>query len=281
MRCAEDPDPDSFGDRVRPLLAAEPIFANVIATVLASPPQPSGSGPPARWLRVHDGDEVVGAAIWTPPRGVHLSPMPPPAARALADHLVAGGDRPPSVDGPSRATAAFARRFAAGTGAGVTLGLAQRLYRLDRVSVPEGVPGRSRPATTADRQLILDWLDTFVAEAAPGHPPLSDPSTVDRRLATGELMWLWEVAGAPVSFCWRTPLSGAMRVSRVGAVYTPPALRGHGYASANVAAASQRALESGAFACVLYTDRANPTSNRIYQSIGYRPVGDAQEWLFS
>jgi GNAT superfamily N-acetyltransferase len=275
MRCAEDPDPGWFGDRVRPLLAAEPIFTNVIATVLTAPPAP------ARWLRVHDGDELVGAAIWTPPRGVHLSPMPPPAARALADHLIAGGDRPPSVDGPSRAAAAFARRFASGTGAEVALGLAQRLYRLDRVSAPHGVPGRSRPATTADRDLILGWLDAFVDEAAPGHPRLTDGPTVDRRLASGELMWLWEVAGAPVSFCWRTPLSATVRVSRVGAVYTPPSMRGHGYASANVAAASRKALEAGALACLLYTDRANPTSNRIYQAIGYRPVGDAQEWLLS
>jgi predicted GNAT family acetyltransferase len=58
-------------------------------------------------------------------------------------------------------------------------------------------------------------------------------------------------------------------------------MRGRGYASANVAAVSRNALEAGAFACMLYTDRANPTSNRIYQAIGYRPVGDAQEWLLS
>jgi predicted GNAT family acetyltransferase len=82
-----------------------------------------------------------------------------------------------------------------------------------------------------------------------------------------------------VSFCWHTPVSSTVRIGRVGGVYTPPALRGHGYASANVAAASQHALDSGAVACMLYTDRANPTSNRIYQALGYRPVGDAQEWL--
>jgi RimJ/RimL family protein N-acetyltransferase len=275
MRCVEDSDPGTFGDRLRPLLAAEPIFTNVIATVLASPPRS------ASWLRILDGDELAGAAIWVPPRGVHLSPMPPPAARALADHMVSGDHRLPGVNGPSRAAAAFARRYAYLTGGSVALGPASRLYRLDRVTRPAAVTGRQRPATAADRSLILDWLAAFAAESMPGQPMDDHGPAVDSRLASGQLMWFWEVAGEPVSFCWYTPVSPTLRVTRVSAVYTPLALRGHGYASANVAAASQHALDSGATICMLYADLANPTSNRIYQAIGYRPVGDAQEWLFS
>lgn len=272
----EDTGPGTFEDRLRPLLAAEPIFTNVIATVVAAPP------PSAHWLRVLDGDELAGAAIWVPPRGVHLSPMPPDGARALADHLVMGEHQLLGVDGPTRAAAAFARRYANATGGNVALGLATRLYRLDRVTRPAEVTGRQRPAAAADRSLILDWLAAFTAETRPGHPLEDRGPAVDSRFASGQqLMWFWEVAGEPVSFCWYTPVSPRVRVSRISAVYTPPALRGHGYAGANVAAASQHALDSGATMCVLYTDRANPTSNRIYQAIGYRPVGDAQEWRFS
>jgi predicted GNAT family acetyltransferase len=69
------------------------------------------------------------------------------------------------------------------------------------------------------------------------------------------------------------------RVVRVSGVYTPVEERGHGYASANVAAISARALDAGALACMLFADKANPTSNKIYQAIGYRPVGGSQEWL--
>ena len=58
----------------------------------------------------------------------------------------------------------------------------------------------------------------------------------------------------------------------IGGVYTPPESRGHGYASACVAALSQRQLDAGRAFCALYTDLANPTSNSIYQKIGYRPV---------
>jgi predicted GNAT family acetyltransferase len=62
-------------------------------------------------------------------------------------------------------------------------------------------------------------------------------------------------------------------------VYTPVEARGHGYASANVAAISQQALDHGALACMLFADKANATSNKIYRAIGYQPVGDSQEWL--
>ena len=61
---------------------------------------------------------------------------------------------------------------------------------------------------------------------------------------------------------------------RIGAVYTPPVLRGRGYASACVAAASQSQLDAGRTRCFLLTDLANPTANHIYQAIGYRPVRD-------
>jgi predicted GNAT family acetyltransferase len=62
-------------------------------------------------------------------------------------------------------------------------------------------------------------------------------------------------------------------VSRIGPVYTPPEHRGHGFASSVTAAASRDILDAGDIAC-LYTDLANPTSNRIYQALGYRRVLD-------
>jgi predicted GNAT family acetyltransferase len=61
---------------------------------------------------------------------------------------------------------------------------------------------------------------------------------------------------------------------RIGPVYTPPDLRGHGYASAATAAVSRQALAAGAEEVVLFTDLANKVANSIYQRIGYRPVED-------
>ena len=91
-------------------------------------------------------------------------------------------------------------------------------------------------------------------------------------------MSLWDVAGWPVSI---TGYSGHTRHGmRVGPVYTPPEDRGHGYASALVAGVTQGLLDAGRDWVSLYTDRSNPTSNHIYQEIGYEPVHDADQYEF-
>ena len=71
---------------------------------------------------------------------------------------------------------------------------------------------------------------------------------------------------------YASPANGG--VTRISGVWTPPELRGHGYASGVVAALSTARLDAGE-ACMLYTDLANPTSNAIYQAMGYRRVGDS------
>jgi predicted GNAT family acetyltransferase len=79
-----------------------------------------------------------------------------------------------------------------------------------------------------------------------------------------------EVANAP-------PTSG---VARLGPVYTPPEFRGRGYASSAVAARTRLAIQNG-LRCALFTDLANPTSNKIYADVGYRRVADWDEIEFT
>jgi predicted GNAT family acetyltransferase len=138
------------------------------------------------------------------------------------------------------------------------------------------LPGVGGPAAARDRDRLVAWLAAFHREAAPRelHP---DPvAVIDRGLRRPGAWWLWEVAGEPVSMLTITPRVAG--VTRISAVFTPPDQHGHGYACACVAAASQWALDQGADACMLYTDLANATSNKIYQAVGYRPVGDATRW---
>lgn len=158
--------------------------------------------------------------------------------------------------------------------------MAQRIYRLDAVTPPTGVSGAPRPAVPAEIPLLSDWVSAFAAETG---APVADPRLAER-VAVGRL-WVWVDGGRdsespavprPVAMNWTSP--PAAGVVRVSAVFTPPERRGRGYASALVAATSQAALEDGATACTLFTDLANPTSNAIYQRIGYRPVADAGRW---
>jgi hypothetical protein len=149
----------------------------------------------------------------------------------------------------------------------------ERIYALERVVPPRHVGGAMRDARPGDRDLIWNWLDAFAREAMPAR----EPSLMQRSLAEWERgdrrFWLWEDRGAPVSLVGGG--SPTPRGVRIGPVYTPPTFRGHGYASSLTATVSQQLLDEGRQFCFLYTDLANPTSNRIYQAIGYRPVADA------
>jgi GNAT superfamily N-acetyltransferase len=148
----------------------------------------------------------------------------------------------------------------------------ERLYRLTRLSTPRGVPGSARPATEWDTDLVASWLVPHTLETFGAIPDDYDPV----RLATAAIgysrTWLWLApSGAPVSMAARRP--PAAGVSRIGPVYTPPEHRRHGYGSAVTARAAFDILDSGAVP-VLYADRSNATSNKIYRAIGFRPVTD-------
>ena len=98
------------------------------------------------------------------------------------------------------------------------------------------------------------------------------------RLAGGDAGFLLWEDGEPVSVAgYGGPTPNGIRIAPV---YTPPPLRGRGYGSAVTAALSSRLLASGRRFCFLYTDLANPTSNKIYVAIGYRRVCDSVEYAF-
>jgi predicted GNAT family acetyltransferase len=149
-----------------------------------------------------------------------------------------------------------------------------RLFRLDKLTPPDGVVGEPRAATIADRALIAEWYHAFGAEA--GALAADIEAAVDRALDAGRV-WLWCVDGKPVSLAARRQPEAAS--ARVGPVYTPPAERGRGYGSAVTAAATRDILDLGAIPA-LFTDLANPTSNRIYQQLGYYPVEDRLQVMF-
>jgi predicted GNAT family acetyltransferase len=152
-----------------------------------------------------------------------------------------------------------------------------RLHRLGALTWPDpGPEGRPRVAGPQDRDLLLAWFDAFAVEVddAAGQ---DHAAAVDERLSYGGIT-IWEAAGAPTSIAGITRAVDGM--IRVGPVYTPPALRGRGYAGGATAAVSQAALDAGATQVVLYTDLANPTSNALYERLGYRPVEDRTELTF-
>ncbi|MDP4501499.1 GNAT family N-acetyltransferase [Nonomuraea turcica] len=252
-------DVEAYAAVAEPFLLGDPVGNTVALTVLANL-RAGMSAKDARfgWWTV-DG-EVRGAVFHTPPYPIGLAVMPVETVAPLVEAL----DRDiPTLVGPVRLTDEVARLM--GPPSRV---LSERLYRLGTLRIP-GVPGRGRLATPADYPLLVSWHQAFGEEVALPDGDAAD--RVARRIAAREL-FLWEADGVPVSLAALSPAAGG--VCRIGPVYTPPSCRKRGYGSAVTAYASQAGLEERCEQVVLFTDLDNPTSNAIYQAIGYEPVSD-------
>ncbi|MGZ8438313.1 MAG: GNAT family N-acetyltransferase [Candidatus Limnocylindrales bacterium] len=236
-----------------------------------------GEGAPY-FAAVLAGGRVVAAAMRTPPHNLVLSEIDDPGAIDLlaADRR---DDDLPGVLGPVEHALAFSERWGSLTGRSWRRNFSERSFRLRRVIAPPPAPGALRIATPADRSLVAAWMRAFTDEALGEDDPDTSEAMTDRWLeGRGRTLYLWDDAG-PVSLCGvggRTPHG-----VRIGPVYTPPETRRRGYASALVAASSQLQLDAGRRFCFLFTDLANPTSNHIYQTIGYEPIRDVDEYRFA
>ncbi len=265
MRGRLETDPEAFAERVLPFLRTQPVEHNVMATVLA------GAGPDTLRAYVEDGDGAVAAvAVRVPAMPLLVSTLTDDAAAAaLAEALRGAGVEPSAVTGPEPAASVVAHTLDPDARPRMRMGT----FALEAVRSPERpASGSGRVARPAERDLLVRWANAMAREA--GVPPHGQ-EYVDRRLG-GELLWVWEVDGVPVSVLGQAELvEGVMRISLV---YTPEALRGRGYATSLVAWGSESMLRRGARRCMLHTDLANPTANAIYQAVGYRRVADAGEW---
>jgi uncharacterized protein len=274
-------DATSFLERAGDFLLAREAEHNLILGLsgrLRTEPRLYGADP--YFAVALDGQRVVGAAIRTPPHNLILSEIDDEAALdPLAGDAQAVFGSLPGVIGPKEPVARFARLWEELTGAAPSIGIQQRVYRASKAVVPEGVPGSMRPYEDGDRGLVIAWMDAFVEEAMPEAPPEDSESWLERNRSNPDGgIELWVDGGAPVSFASYGGLTP--NGIRVGPVYTPPELRRRGYATALVAEVTQMLLDRGRKFCFLFTDLANPTSNSIYQRIGYEPVSDADQWVF-
>ncbi len=284
-------DPRAFLDAAGEHLAADPVVSTVVTTVThrAATGEPHRGGGPRWWVVAREGDQVVGVAMRTAvaePRPLFVLPMPEPAAAALARALHQRGEVVDAVNGALPSAAVVAEETARLTGRSAHTDERTRLHLLDELVEPVGVPGRLRVASLEDLDVCLAWFAAFETAAAEqagrsgSHGPLEpdDAASMARRIE-GQRVWLWEDPSGRV-----VHLSGvnapAYGVARVGPVYTPPAERGRGYASAAVAGVSRRLVAAGARVC-LFTDQDNPTSNRIYAALGFRPVVDMANLVLS
>lgn len=266
MRIDITSDAARFMHDVEPFLRRDPLRHTVHATSIVN--QVSGRYSGTRFLSVRDGsDAVVGLAQCTSGGHVYLGELPPRSVSAVAEGLAAQGISLTDVEGEDADAVALAEYWSVTRGGSHRALYSTRLFRLGTLSAPDAA-GTPRLATEDDIIVCLDWARAFDAEI--GEPTRFDETAVRRRI-DAQLWWLWEHAGVPTSLVARQ--TAVLGWARIGPVYTPPPLRGNGFASALTAAVAGRIRAEGADAC-LFTDLGNPTSNKIYQEIGFESVRD-------
>lgn len=272
-------------------IAAEPVVSTVLAGVTTrmvralDAGEGAGAEVPCWWVVAHGEDgEVLGVGMRTMPTApwaAYLLPMPDADAVAIARAVHERGEEVLDVNGalePGRACIAELSRL---TGVPWRVARPTRLHELGQLVPPLTPPGRLRAATPGDLDIVEEWFGRFheEADAQAGRAPTLhgrlSRDTLAGRVADG-LLHLWEdVEGRVVQL---TGCGGPdAGVSRIGPVYTPPEHRRRGYAAAAVAELARRMQEQGARVC-LFTDVENPTSNALYERLGFRPVVDQAEF---
>lgn len=275
-------DVEAFLASARDFLAAREAEHNLLFGITSSiraAPEVFADDPPQFGIVADDAGRTVAATLRTPPNNQVLSMADDlEAVDVIVDAL---DEELPGVLGPKEVAARFGERWMARHGTTGRVKTAERIFQLDRVVQPERpAAGRWRLVDQGDREIVARWIVAFVEEAHEEPANIADPEAVAQRWIdqVGRIGYVWEDEGEVVSFVGAS--GETPNGIRIGPVYTPPERRGRGYASSLTAAASQDQLDRGRRFCFLFTDLANPTSNKIYQAVGYRPVVDVDEWRF-
>jgi predicted GNAT family acetyltransferase len=231
-----------------------------------------------RLWTVRDGPDSVGVVLHTPPYPYAVALRPDRSVTGLAQAFVGAGVEVGDLTGKTEVVEPLATAWAARIGGHATRLMAMHLLRCDEVIPPaQPPPGRCRKASLDDLEVVLELTSAFTREALPDEhqDPGERATRIERRLRGEHGIHLWEDDEVVAIAAIGMPAEGG---ERVASVYTPPRQRGRGYASALVAAVTQDAFDRGCSFVQLNTDVDNPTSNAIYERLGYGRVGEQATW---
>ena len=273
-------DPFKFRNNVRGFLLQHEAENNLIFSILEGIISKRYTGENLM-VSVEEGGNIVLAAIMTPPKNVVLSfTRKLKSIDELIKHLELNKISIPGVLGFKKGSKRFAKAWSKINSISFELVMNERIYKLEDVN--EQVLGKREfiKADLTRESIILNWTKLFIEEALPGE--ISDfndeyVQVIKDRIKNGRYFILMD-RNEPVSMvhkAGKTPNGNLINL-----VYTPPHLRQNGYATEIVANISKLLLAEGNKFCFLFTDLSNPTSNKIYQDVGYKPIIDMDQYEF-
>ncbi|MEV7287485.1 GNAT family N-acetyltransferase [Streptomyces sp. NPDC093252] len=269
---------DHFLARTGDFLRSRPGMHTTALTVTEKMRVEGDEGASLGWLE-RDG-EVRGIYYRvSPERGVSLTPLAPEDTEGLAEHLLGLGRPLPYVTAERATARAFTEAWGRRTGAAADIRVELGLYRLGTLTPPDPFPeGSARPAGDADHEHVMQWCRELAAYFGE-EVTINAETWASTRFGEKTYLYWVDPDGVPVSMAGANPLIGGQ--VRVDPVYTPEHLRGRSYGGAATVAVSRAALDAGAEEVVLYTNLANPTSNALYQRLGYRSIAEFAVYDFA
>ena len=278
MRLHRTEDAATFLQISEEFLVAHEAVLNLPFAIARQCIDDPGRYPGPNYFAIVEGTNgVEGVALMTPPYRLQAFLKAEQAVALVVDDLARTEWHVPGVTGPGETARAFAAAWCIRRSARAQRRHCLRAFQLTSVTPPPQVPGAMRRADSADRHVVERWYRAFDEEADPSIGE-SRASELSGRATQAGRLFVWDDNGpvAQAAINGTTP-NGA----RIGVVYTAPAHRRRGYATALVSALSHHCLASGFALCFLFTDLANPTSNAIYARIGYQPVADFEDIDFA
>jgi predicted GNAT family acetyltransferase len=277
MQTAQCRDASEFLRQTSAYRASHPLHTNVLGSIATSTAAGFRDYDAYWWWIVLERGDVVGAACRTAPFCLQLGPMNDEAASSLAYAIAQSDDEFPCLNGGHEEVrnflAAYATTGSHGSSRTAAMNFENVIYEASAMRVPD-VPGRLRLATMSQFDLASTWMtefSTFINGAA-YQPTRYDLDALRARIE-GSMLYFWCVEEEPVSMAGHAaPVSaGTETVTRIAPVYTPETHRQHGFAAAATAALTNALMSTGS-RVMLLADATYPTSNYVYQGIGYFEV---------
>jgi predicted GNAT family acetyltransferase len=268
-------NPQDFEDKAKPFLTENEDVYSLFYGVLQGIKAGRYENP--FMATVEENGQIVALFQMTPPHPLNLIVMDETKMEDImtfaAQEIFKREIPVPSAVGVKHVVNAFSEKWQELTKSKARVLMDQGLYRLDKVDQSlEKSSGSWRYARKDEAPLLATWKQAFEQDTGLKNSPLEVINASVSRFLDDQEVFFWEDNGKVVSMMKKARPSD--RGVTVSFVFTPHEERKKGYARTMVAAGSEELLKTYDF-CVLYTDMLNPTSNKIYQEIGYRKIADS------
>lgn len=240
--------------------ATELVRTNLISSIAASVANGSRKYDAYYWWVIEDSGKTLGIASRTAPYGYVFSPMPKSVILDLVSRIKKEDPDAREFAGPKAVIDQLVMNEQVMESESELIYELKDFKPINSLIIP-------RRASMKDYELVLDWIEEFIQET--NLRSFNTKNIVRGNIDQGNYFIL-EVNGEPVSLGGHVSQVEILdkKIGRVGPIYTPKKFRKRGYASALTSFISQLLIDQGSIA-TLYTQADNPTSNKIYQNIGY------------